>query len=120
MIQGNDPQNAVSPGKRPDPVAPRELKWFQVRAAQRWIEADMMRGVLPPNVKNFTELHHYVDANTYLFDTCPKGAELSPLIWHSWSVHEMIDHATGICEALDAWLRSGRRGEASDYLRPET
>ncbi|MDX1588657.1 MAG: hypothetical protein R3296_06940 [Oleiphilaceae bacterium] len=87
--------------------------------AQRWIEGDIARGVLPPDVGSFNGLHAYVDGHDYLFDKYLGEKKIGAREqWQSWSLQELIDHIAPVCEAVDHWLKLGRRGNVIDYLRP--
>ncbi|TVP56151.1 MAG: hypothetical protein EA349_08345 [Halomonadaceae bacterium] len=86
--------------------------------AQRWIEEDIGRGILPPGVNCFSALHDYVDGHGYLFDKYLGETRIgTTLDWQSWSLQEIIDHIAPVCEAVDAWLRNQRQGNAVDYLQ---
>lgn len=86
--------------------------------AQRWIEGDIARGILPSHVASFNALHAYVDGHDYLFDKYLGEKKIGARQqWQTWSLQEIIDHLAPVCEALDTWLRNQRRGNAVDYLR---
>lgn len=85
--------------------------------AQRWIEEDIARGILPGEVSCFSALHDYVDGHGYLFDKYLGETRIgSTMHWQSWSLQEIIDHIAPVCEAVDAWLQHQRAGNAVDYL----
>jgi hypothetical protein len=74
-----------------------------IARGKREILEDIKSGRVPPTVRTFAELHDYVDANMYggLADAS------SPLM--GLSLHDERASMRRVQDALDAWLRTGRR-----------
>lgn len=61
--------------------------------------------VMPATVSTFSELHDYVDANTYggMCDDVYEAFGTDDAGNDAWT-----DHCNAVTDALDAWLRAGR------------
>lgn len=77
-----------------------------IARAQARIRADIEAGIVPPTVRDFSQLHDFVDANMYMLDDAGDfDAELEGL-----SVDEITREVMGpVVDALDVWLQSGRK-----------
>lgn len=93
-----------------------EVVVYRTLVAQAWIEEDSRRGILPPLVGSFAELHDFVDANMYLIDEAHPDARLRfPFEWE-WEFFDIHDHYQLVATALSRWLASDRTGNADKYL----
>ena len=54
------------------------------------IEKDIAAGIVPCDVRDFAELHDYLDANEYIADAFDAG----------------VDAANALIDEIDAWLAS--------------
>ena len=78
-----------------------------IARAQARIRADIEAGIVPPNVRDFSQLHDFVDANEYMLDDAGDfDAELEGL-----TVEEITREVMGpVVDALDVDpVRDGRR-----------
>jgi hypothetical protein len=73
-----------------------------VELVQHEIKVDIIRGKVPETVKSFSELHDYVDANTY-GGLCMDGA-----IQRLGGLDNAVGLANKMQEKVDAWLKAGR------------
>jgi|GEM_PF-2514790 len=106
------------PLPNPETLTPEEALHYRTQVAQYWIQEDIRRGVLPGDIGGFIELHDYVDGNAYLFDECLGIHRIACFFnWESWSTPRIMAHINAMGEALDAWLKNSRKGEAVDYLK---
>ncbi len=72
-----------------------------IQIAKDEVIADIINGDVPKSVKSFSELHDYVDANTYgtiCEDECRAKFETSD---------EWFAFGDEVFSAIDAWIKSG-------------
>lgn len=83
-----------------------------IARAQARIRADIEAGIVPPNVRDFSQLHDFVDANVYMLDDAGDfDAELEGL-----TVDEITREVMGpVVDALDVWLQSGRHDRSAAH-----
>lgn len=100
------------PAKEPSAVVKHRLK-----VASCFMEEDIRRGILPEKIGGFSEAHDYTDANMYLINEgWPDPKAGSFYEWEGWSVDKICEHFNLIIEALDRWLKDGRRQPVLMYL----
>lgn len=81
-----------------------------VQRTKAEIIADVVEGHVPSDVKNFSELHDYVDANTY-GGLCDEDNEVP---------FEPLDEINEIQNAVSDWIESGQlKADLEDHLRGE-
>lgn len=74
-----------------------------VLAVQFLIRQDVVEGIVPTDVADFSELHDYVDANEYLLAApCFKAVYDASADADGW-----IPAANALTARLDAWIRDG-------------
>ncbi|WP_216917177.1 hypothetical protein [Nocardia noduli] len=66
----------------------------------REILEDIAGGIVPETVRTYSELHDWVDANTY-------AAEL---VTEFEKTHDWLDFINDATDRVDVWLRAGRPG----------
>ena len=76
-----------------------EMVAVSVERGKLEILADVGRGVVPADVRDFSTLHDFVDANEY-GGLCEDGHGLSDEEWRQWGVD--------VQDALNVWLAGGR------------
>jgi hypothetical protein len=82
----------------------REAFFAAVERAKREVVADVRAGVVPAGVRDFADLHDYVDANGYggAFEAWEDGDTQDDRWCRFWD---------GVQEQVHRWLRGGgRRG----------
>ena len=72
---------------------------------------DVIEGVVPRSVSSFSELHDYVDANTYggtesLLDAATLAAPATDEGAHN-ALLSIVDLMNPAIEIVDAWIRQG-------------
>jgi hypothetical protein len=90
-------------------ASPTDVGALEARAiarGKREILEDIKSGRVPSAVRTFAELHDYVDANEY------GGLTDSPNLFGGVSRHAELSAMNRVQDALDAWLRTGRRAGA--------
>ncbi len=90
----------------------------RLKVAACFINEDIRRGILPEKISCFSEAHDYSDANMYLINEgWPYPKTGSFYEWDGWSVDKICEHFNFIIEALDRWLKDGRRQPVLMYLK---
>lgn len=100
----------------PDTTRPEDVIHYRVLVGQAWIERDIESGFLPADVPDFSTIGDYCDHNMYLIDEDLKGSKVGSFYEWDWDVQKICDHFNAVADALDAWLRSGKKGSATDYI----
>lgn len=100
----------------PDPLTPEAMIHYRTEIAELLILEDIRRKVLPETVKTISELHDYIDANLYLIDEERGDAIWSNFFNWDWDAWKSYDHLVSQTNAVDNWLRSGRKGKATDHI----
>jgi hypothetical protein len=126
-----EPKTQVNPsgdigsmGDQGKPGAPARLDEetvYRTRldAAKREIEADIKAGVIPPNVRTFSELHDYVDANLYVSDADRPDRLIGPLgKSRGWGTKEYADFTNRLVDGVDQWLQETRGNPPPDARTP--
>lgn len=81
-----------------------------IQQAKSEIIEDVANGVVPADVKNFSELHDYVDANMY-GGLCDEDSKVP---------FEPLDEINEIQGAVSEWIESGQlKADLEDYFRGE-
>lgn len=94
-----------------------EVLIYRLNVAQQEIEQDIADGAVPVDASSFEDLDANVDANMYVND-----AERPDNVFgqigrrEKWGMEGFITHTNRMTNAIDAWLRSGRKGSVADYL----
>lgn len=68
-----------------------------IAQGKKEILVDMAQGLIPTNIKNFEQLHNFVDANEY--------AGLCEVINDFADIQEMHEFGNAVQSALDAWIK---------------
>lgn len=77
-----------------------------VEIAKNEILADVRNGVVPATVKSFSDLHDYVDANTY-GEICEAETRDAFDSYEGW-----VSFADQVFNEIDAWIESGEFAKA--------
>jgi hypothetical protein len=104
------------PIPNPDTAQPEDVIRYRVLVGQAWIEQDIESNFLPSDLPDFGTIGDYCDHNMYLIDTDLKGSKTGSFYEWGWEVQKICDHFNAVAEALSAWLGSGRKGSAADYI----
>lgn len=104
------------PIPNPDTVSPEDVIRYRVLVAQAWIEQDIEFSFLPDDIVDFAVIGDYCDHNMYLIDEALQGSKVGSFYEWGWDAQKICDHFNAVANALDAWLRSGRKGSAADYI----
>jgi len=107
------------PIPNPDTAQPEDVIRYRVLVAQAWIEQDIESNFLPADVSGFSEVGDYNDHNIYLIDESLKDSKVGSFYEWGWEVQKICNHFNAVAHALDAWLKSGRKGSAADYINIE-
>ncbi|WP_100638954.1 hypothetical protein [Marinobacter salexigens] len=104
------------PIPNPDTVTPKDVIRYRVLVAQAWIERDIEQSFLPEDISDFAAIGEYCDHNMYLVDEALHGSKVGSFYEWGWEVQKVCDHFNVVADALSAWLGSGRKGSAADYI----
>lgn len=89
------------PSPRPKALTPLQTMIFE--RAQRRILAGMQRGIVPEDVRSFSQLHDFVDANVYLLD---RHGNFDPGVARRGPAFATVLNA--VIDRLDTWLATRR------------
>ena len=90
----------------------------QLNRAQREIEEDVRNGRLPLiEIRSFSELHDFVDANEYLHAGDSENGPLQRYFdERGIPVKERMEISKRLAAAIDGWIKNGRQGDIVDHL----
>jgi hypothetical protein len=74
-----------------------------VERAKREVLADIRSGRVPASVRDFSELHDYVDANEY-GGACETDSDVA----FDGFTEEQVDFWNEVQNRVDAWIKAGR------------
>ena len=77
-----------------------EITEVMISRGKRQIENDVITGVVPKKVRNFSRLHNYVDANKYLTNDFTESAP---------SDEAGLARVNEVSRRLNAWIRRGMK-----------
>jgi uncharacterized protein (TIGR02594 family) len=107
----------------PEPIKPltRESVFaHRLATAKAEIVADMANGTIPAGVRSFAGLQNHVDANEYVNDAERPDRQIGPLGKQlGWGTQEYVNFTSELINALDKWLKGGRKGEGVRLGAPE-
>jgi hypothetical protein len=107
----------------PQPIKPltRESVFaHRLATAKEDIAADMANGTIPEGVRSFAGLQDHVDANEYVNDAERPDRQIGPLGKQlGWGTQEYVNFTGELINALDKWLKGGRKGEGVSLRAPQ-
>jgi hypothetical protein len=114
---GGDLAPTVKEAQAPD-IERRAVLEHTIEVAQEEIENDISSGMVDDGELNsFSDLHEFTDANMYVSDASREDRRIGPLgKARGWKMEEYIVFTSEAINAIDAWLKAGRTGDAIDYL----
>lgn len=104
------------PIPKPGTVEPGDVIRYRVLVAQAWIEQDIEYNFLPDDIPDFAAIGDYCDHNMYLIDEDLSGSKVGSFYEWDWGIQKICDHFNAVADAIGAWLKSGRKGSAADYI----
>jgi hypothetical protein len=80
-----------------------------VAAVKAAVNADMDNGVVPKNVRSFSRLHDYVDANVYLINALPPMPDFEDEDDDNPERIAYWELGNEVASVVDRWLRNWRK-----------